>query len=42
MKEAISKVFKEGKPRAIRKGTEAYDLKFKSKIIKEYLTQKSR
>ena len=37
MKEAISKVFKEGKPRSVRKGTEAYDLKLKSKIIKEYL-----
>lgn len=37
MKEAISKVFKEGKPRSVRKGTEAYDLKLKTKIIKEYL-----
>ena len=37
MKEVLSKVFKEGKPRSIRKGTEAYDLKLKSKIIKEYL-----
>ena len=37
MKEAISKVFKKGKPRSVRKGTEPYDLKLKSKIIKEYL-----
>ena len=37
MKEAISKVFKKGKPRSVRKGTEAYDLKLKTKIIKEYL-----
>jgi transposase-like protein len=37
MKEAISKVFKKGKPRSVRKGTEAYELKLKSKIIKEYL-----
>jgi transposase-like protein len=37
MKEALGKVFKKGKPRAVRKGTEPYDLKFKSKVIKEYL-----
>ena len=37
MKEAIGKVFKEGKPRSVRKGTEAYDLRLKTKIIKEYL-----
>jgi transposase-like protein len=37
MKEAISKVFRKGKPRSVRKGTEPYDLKLKSKIIKEYL-----
>jgi len=37
MKEALEKVFKKGLPRSVRKGTEAYDLKFKSKIIKEYL-----
>lgn len=37
MKEVISKVFKKGKPRSIRKGTEPYDLKLKSRIIKEYL-----
>ena len=34
---AIGKVFKKGKPRSIRTGTEPYDLKLKSKIIKEYL-----
>jgi transposase-like protein len=37
MKEVIGKVFKEGKPRSVRKGTEPYDLKLKAKIIKEYL-----
>jgi transposase-like protein len=37
MKEALGKVFKEGKPRSVRTGTEPYDLKLKSKIIKEYL-----
>ena len=37
MKEAISKVFKKVKPRTVRNGTEPYDLKLKSKIIKEYL-----
>jgi transposase-like protein len=37
MKEAIEKVFKKGKARSVRKGTEAYDLKLKTKIIKEYL-----
>lgn len=37
MKEAIIKVFKKGKPRSVRKGTEPYDLRLKSKIIKEYL-----
>ena len=37
MKEALGKVFKKGKPRSVRSGTEPYDLKFKSKIIKEYL-----
>ena len=37
MKEAISKVFKKGTPRSIRKGTEPYDLRFKSKVITEYL-----
>jgi transposase-like protein len=37
MEEALGKVFKKGKPRSVRKGTEAYDLKFKSKVIKEYL-----
>ena len=37
MREAIRKVFKKGKPRSVRKGTEAYDLKLKEKIIKEYL-----
>ena len=37
MKEAISKVFRKGKPRTIRRGTEPYDLKLKSRIIKEYL-----
>lgn len=38
MKDALGKVFKAGKPRCSRKGTEPYDLKFKTKIIKEYLT----
>ena len=37
MKEALGKVFKKGKPRSERKGTEPYDLKLKSRIIKEYL-----
>jgi transposase-like protein len=37
MKEAIGKVFKKGKARSVRSGTEPYDLKLKSKIIKEYL-----
>ena len=37
MKEAISKVFRKGKPRSVRKSTEPYDLKLKAKIIKEYL-----
>lgn len=37
MKEALGKVFKKGKSRSVRKGTEPYDLGFKSKIIKEYL-----
>ena len=37
MKEALGKVFKKGKPRLVRKGTDPYDLKLKSKIIKEYL-----
>jgi transposase-like protein len=37
MKEALGKVFKKGKPCSVRKGTEPYDLEFKSKIIKEYL-----
>jgi transposase-like protein len=37
MKEAIGKVFKKGKPRSTRKGTEPYDLRLRSKLIKEYL-----
>ncbi|MGZ8538098.1 MAG: transposase [Flavisolibacter sp.] len=37
MKEALKKVFKKGKPRSLRKGTEPYDVRFKLKIIKEYL-----
>ena len=37
MKEALEKVFKKGKPRSLRKGTEPYDVKFKSRIITEYL-----
>ena len=37
MKELIGKVFKEGKPRLLRKGTEPYEVKFKAKLIKEYL-----
>lgn len=37
MKEALGKVFKKGKPRTVRTATEPYDLKLKSKIIKEYL-----
>ena len=37
MKEALGNVFKKGKPKSVRKGTEPYDLKFKSKVIKEYL-----
>jgi len=37
MKEALGKVFKKGKPRSVRTGREPYDVKLKSKIIKEYL-----
>lgn len=37
MKEALGKVFKKGKPRSVRSGTEPYDLKLKSRIIKDYL-----
>lgn len=37
MKEVLGKVFKKGKTRSVRKGTEPYDLRLKSKIIKEYL-----
>ena len=37
MKQALGKVFKKGKPRSLRKGTEPYDLRFKSRIIMEYL-----
>jgi transposase-like protein len=37
MKEAIGKVFKKGKARSVRKSTEPYDLKLKSKLIEEYL-----
>jgi transposase-like protein len=37
MKDALVKVFKKGKPRSVRRGTEPYDIKVKSKIIKEYL-----
>ena len=37
MKEALAKVFKKGKPRSLRSGTEPYDLKLKARIIKEYL-----
>jgi len=37
MKQGLEKVFKKGKPRSLRKGTEPYDLKFKTRIITEYL-----
>lgn len=37
MKKSIEKVFKKGKEQAVRKSTEPYDIKLKSKIIKEYL-----
>jgi transposase-like protein len=37
MKQALGKVFKKGKPRSLRKGTEPYDLRLKSRIITEYL-----
>ena len=37
MKEALKKVFKKGKPRSLRRGTDPYDLRFKSRIITEYL-----
>jgi len=37
MKEALGKVFKKGKASSVRKGTEPYDLKLKSRIINEYL-----
>jgi len=36
-KEPLSKVFKKGKTRSERKGTEPYDLKLKSRVIAEYL-----
>jgi hypothetical protein len=37
MEQALGKVFKKGKPRSLRKGTEPYELRFKSRIITEYL-----
>jgi transposase len=37
MRKSIEKVFKPGKDRAVRKSTEPYDSKLKSKLIKEYL-----
>ncbi|HVG16743.1 MAG TPA: transposase [Chitinophagaceae bacterium] len=37
MKQALGKVFKKGKPRSLRKGTEPYDVRLKTKIITEYL-----
>jgi transposase-like protein len=37
MQQALGKVFKKGKPRSLRKGTEPYELRFKSRIITEYL-----
>jgi len=37
MKQALGKVFKKGKPRSLRKGTEPYDVRFKTRIIMEYL-----
>lgn len=37
MEEALSKVFKRGKPGSTRQGTEPYNLKLKTKLIKEYL-----
>ena len=37
LKESLLKVFKKGKVRSERKGTEPYDLKLKSRIIKEYM-----
>jgi len=37
MLELIRKVFKKGKPRSKRSKTEPYDIKFKTKIIKQYL-----
>jgi transposase-like protein len=37
MKQAIAKIFRKGKPRCVRKATEPYELKLKTRIIKEYL-----
>jgi transposase len=37
MEQALGKVFKKGKPRSLRKSTEPYELRFKSRIITEYL-----
>ena len=37
MKQALGRVFKKGKPRSLRKSTEPYDLRFKTRIIMEYL-----
>lgn len=37
MRQALEKVFKKGKPRCLRKSTEPYDVRFKTRIITEYL-----
>ena len=37
MKKAIEKVFKPRKDRTEREGTQPYDVKLKSRIIREYL-----
>lgn len=37
MKKAIKKIFRRGKNRSERKGTQPYDIALKAKIIREYL-----
>ena len=37
MQQELGKVFRKGKPRSVRKSTEPYDLRLKTKIITEYL-----
>jgi transposase-like protein len=37
MQQELGKVFKKGKPRSLRKSTEPYDVRFKTRVITEYL-----